>query len=100
MLDTMRDDDTLYNAMFGNLAKVLEMMSANNPALNRNMRLGNIGDLFGRSQYNLLLSILKQSLNKNIFPERQNKGLHNGLDVVKYELRSPGHIRQKFPDYI
>ncbi|NLW03143.1 MAG: zinc ribbon domain-containing protein [Clostridiaceae bacterium] len=90
MLDTMRDDDTLYNAMFGNLAKVLEMMFANNPALNRNMRLANIGDLFGRSQYNLLLSILKQSLNKNIFPEKAEIKVYiNGLDVVKYELEIP-----------
>ena len=70
MLDTMRDDDTLYNAMFSNLAKVLEMMFANNPALNRNIRLANIGDLFGRSQYNLSFPSWKQSLNKNIFPEK------------------------------
>ncbi len=90
LLDTMRDDDTLYNAVFRNLAKALEMLLANNPAIDESMRLGNIGDLFGKSQFRLLLSTLKLSLDKNIFPEKADIKVYiDGLDVVKYELEIP-----------
>ena len=90
LLDTMKDDDVLYDAVFSKGAKILEMMASSNPLLAQGMRSADMQSLFSKSQIRMLLSSLKRSLSRDMFPEYMEIKVYiKGYDVVKYELELP-----------
>ena len=90
LLDTMKDDDVLYDAVFSKGAKILEMMASSNPLLAQGMRSADMQSLFSKSQIRMLLSSLKRSLSKDMFPKYMEIKVYiKGYDVVKYELELP-----------
>lgn len=90
LLDTMRKDDLLYDAVFSKGAKILEIMVNSNPALAESLQGVNIASVFDKSQIRLLLSTLKLSLTKDMFFEEVVIKVYiEGLDVVKYEMEIP-----------
>jgi len=90
LLDTMAEDETLYNAVFGKVSKLLEILSAGNPALAENLPGMDMKMILGKSQIRTLLNTAKRSLSKDMFPEEAIIRIYiRGYDVVKYELEIP-----------
>jgi len=90
LLDTMAEDDTLYDVVFKNAEKVLNIMIQGTPAITRNMGAGDLDISLGKPQVRLLLSGAKYLLRSDMFPEKAEiKAYIKGLDVVKYELGIP-----------
>jgi len=90
LLDTMAEDEALYNAVFGKVSKLLEILSAGNPALAENLPGMDMKMILGKSQIRTLLNTAKRSLSKDMFPEEAIIRIYiRGYDVVKYELEIP-----------
>lgn len=90
LLDTMKDDETLYNVVFSNASKVLELMAQSNPELAESMEEVDMQALLSESGIRMIFSSLKQTLTKDMFPEELViKAYIKGLDVVKYEVEIP-----------
>lgn len=88
LLDTMKEDDLLYDAVFSKLARIFEAVVASDPS--GNLKTLGADNIFSKSQVRLMFSSLKSYLTKDMFPdELKIKVYINGLDVVKYELEIP-----------
>jgi len=97
LLDTMAEDDTLYNTVFAKVARLFEIISASNPELAENLPGMDMENFLSKSQIRMLLNSAKRSLNKDMFPEEAIiRAYIQGYDVVKYELEIPGDLGETF----
>jgi hypothetical protein len=90
LLDTMAEDDLLYDTVFSKFGAIFNTAVAGNPDLARELQSLGMDNLFSRSQIRLMFSSLKSRLNEESFPEEMIiRAYINGLYVVKYEFEVP-----------
>lgn len=84
LLDTFKNDDVLYELIFGNLEKIMETIAA------ENAELSNMSAMMGKGQIKLLINQLKKEIDAEDFPEKVIIKVYiKGLDVVKWVVSVP-----------
>ena len=90
LLDTAKEDDNLYNLLFGNIIKMYDIMIKSNPTLADSLQGADLDTVLSQAQVKVLINQLKKSITADMFPEGMTvKAYIKGFDVVKYELEIP-----------
>lgn len=92
LLNTVKEDDNLYNLVFGNILKVDDIMSESNPTLaNSFTSMGlDLDTVLSQTQIKQYITALKTMITADMFPSEMTiKAYIKGFDVVKYEVDIP-----------
>lgn len=89
-INTMKDDETLYDVVIGNILEIYDIIVSENESLAQLTGDVDITKTLNKSSFKALLTMAKLGISEDMFPEEVTMKIYlQGFEIVKYDIDVP-----------